>query len=249
MMCSTLVLVFLSASAAFALPSSHEQFIASVPSDIPVTAFTQYSANWAGAVLNAPAGTFRDVRATFTVPTIHKPVDQPDGEYSASIWVGLDGDTCWGASVRSGVDIVVNASGVHAQGWFAAHPGIRTFLRSNPVHAGDRVTLRVEMRDAAAGTAHAFLDNLTTRWTSNGPRAAGAPLCAQDAVWVVENPARDGALAPFADFTTVLFDTANVTLATGERVGPEGARPIEMYQGRVLTDVAVKPSSVRVTYL
>ncbi|GJE96837.1 peptidase G1 domain-containing protein [Phanerochaete sordida] len=252
MLFSTLAIASL-ATSAFALPDSQERLSAApatyIDSANTATYLQPYAANWAGATLSRPAGTVRDVRGTFTVPTIHRPVDQPDGEYSASIWVGIDGAVCWGVSVRSGMDIVVNASGVHARGWFSADPGERMYLTSDPVHAGDRVQLRVELRDPAAGLAHGYLDNYTTKWYTNGPRTAGAPFCAQDAAWIVENSAKDGVLVPFADFTTVLFDEVDVMLTTGEHVGPEGARPIEMYQGRVLTDVDVKSSSIRVTYL
>lgn len=62
------------------------------------------SYNWAGIVGTAlPQGwTFQSVEAQFTVPQPNVPNGQGDGDYSAAIWVGIDGHnwpTLWQAGV------------------------------------------------------------------------------------------------------------------------------------------------------
>ncbi|GJE96809.1 peptidase G1 domain-containing protein [Phanerochaete sordida] len=250
MLFSTLAIASLAASV-FALPSSQEHFAAApaAHSDgTDITTYAQYSANWAGAALRGHAGTIKEVTATIKIPTIHRPVDQPDGEYNASIWLGVDGDTCSSASARIGLDVTVNASGVIGQGWYSSNPGRRSYL-TGPFNAGDSVKLRVTVNNATSGSLSMLLSDETNGKGASIGLSSSVPLCAQDALWVVEDPERNGALEPLADFTSVLFDTATVTLTTGEKIGPQGARAIEMYQGRAITYVDVQPSSVRITYL
>lgn len=84
---------------------------------------TTYSSNWAGAVWDQDnvrrqshqpclawshpilfsQGTFTSVTGTFTVPT-------PSGENgtAASVWVGIDGDTCTSAILQTGIDFTLN---------------------------------------------------------------------------------------------------------------------------------------------
>lgn len=54
----------------------------------------EYSSNWAGAILTSPPSgqTFNSVSAQFTVPTPSAP-SSGSGSWSASAWVGIDGDT------------------------------------------------------------------------------------------------------------------------------------------------------------
>src|ERR1700733_12450955 len=65
----------------------------------------QYSSNWAGAVITSPPSgqKFNAVSGKFTVPTPSAPGDS-SGTYSASAWVGIDGDTYSAAILQAGVD-------------------------------------------------------------------------------------------------------------------------------------------------
>jgi hypothetical protein len=56
---------------------------------------TEYSSNWAGAILIGSG--YTSVTGTFTVPT-------PSTAGSGSAWVGIDGDTCDTAILQTGID-------------------------------------------------------------------------------------------------------------------------------------------------
>jgi len=68
---------------------------------------TDYSTNWTGGVLTAPPSgqTFNAVSATFVVPQPSVPSGKSSGTYSASAWVGIDGDTYQNAIWQSGIDV------------------------------------------------------------------------------------------------------------------------------------------------
>lgn len=73
------------------------------------SAHVEYSSNWAGAVYESPpSGTFTAVSATVTVPV---PTATAAGSYSASAWVGIDGDTYGNAILQTGIDFTVTKSG------------------------------------------------------------------------------------------------------------------------------------------
>jgi hypothetical protein len=87
----------------------------------------QYSENWSGlAYTSPPSGqTFNAVSAKFTVPTPSVPsaVAATDGEYSASAWVGIDGNTYSTAILQTGVDFTVSTSGaVSFDAWYEWYP-------------------------------------------------------------------------------------------------------------------------------
>lgn len=61
----------------------------------------------------------------FTVPSPSVPsgVDATDGEYSASAWVGIDGNTYSTAILQTGVDFTVSTSGeVTYDAWYEWYP-------------------------------------------------------------------------------------------------------------------------------
>lgn len=86
-----------------------------------------YSENWSGAAITSPPSgqTFNAVSGRFTVPTPSAPsgVAATDGEYSASAWVGIDGNTYSTAILQTGVDFTVTTSGeVSYDAWYEWYP-------------------------------------------------------------------------------------------------------------------------------
>lgn len=66
------------------------------------TAHVSYSTNWAGAVLTGTG--YKTVIGTITVPTPKIPSGGSSGTtYSASAWVGIDGDSCQTAILQTGL--------------------------------------------------------------------------------------------------------------------------------------------------
>lgn len=61
--------------------------------------------------------TYKAVTGTFVVP-IPKAPSGGSGTYSASAWVGLDGDTCTSAILQVGLDFTVSGGSVSYDGMF-----------------------------------------------------------------------------------------------------------------------------------
>lgn len=89
------------------------------------TTQTSYSTNWAGAVQTST--NFNYVTGTIVVPS---PAAGASGGakaslegYSASAWVGIDGDTCETAILQTGVDFTYEAGAVSFDAWYEWYPG------------------------------------------------------------------------------------------------------------------------------
>ncbi|GJE96813.1 peptidase G1 domain-containing protein [Phanerochaete sordida] len=258
---STLFGAILAASA-FTEPSTQERLdTASVRdttalhgprSGIPSSEAPRYSVNWAGAILHAAAESVWDVAGTFTIPALSTPVGGDTApDRSARVWVGIDGDTCASASVRLGYDLVRSKNGaVRITPWYHAQPGPIHFFDDSATAVGASVTLAISATSSSDGMVY-ITDN--TRGTLLSAHfATRNRLCRQDAEWVVENVISDGALVPLVNFTAVTFTEASAVVE-GEHgpaeVGPGDAQALNMFQTRLLTDVAVGASSVHIAYL
>jgi hypothetical protein len=111
------------------------------------TSDVQYSENWSGAAITSPPSgqTFNAVSGKFTVPTPSVPsgVAATDGEYSASAWVGIDGNTYSTAILQTGVDFTVSTSGeVSYDAWYEWYPDY-AYDFDLTISAGDVSTLVV----------------------------------------------------------------------------------------------------------
>lgn len=214
----------------------------------------QYSSNWAGAVLTAPpAGqTFNAVSGTFTVPTPSAP-SSGSGTWSASAWVGIDGDTYSSAILQSGVDFTVTKSGSSTStsfdAWYEWYPDY-AYDFDIAISAGDVISVSIASSSSSAGTV--TLENLTTGETVSKSLTApssSSDLGGQNAEWIVEDYESNGELVALADFGTVTFTDA-VASTSSESVGTTDATIIEIKSGNsVVTDVTIPSSSeVQVTY-
>ena len=63
-------------------------------------------------------GTWEIVTGTFVLPTPQEP-SGATGTHGATIAIGLDGDTCQGATFQTGIDMTVNAGTVSYVGKYA----------------------------------------------------------------------------------------------------------------------------------
>jgi hypothetical protein len=87
----------------------------------------EYSENWSGAAITSPPSgqTFNAVSGTFTAPTPCVPSGAAAsvGDYAASAWVGIDGNTYSTAILQTGVDFTVSSSGeVFYDAWYEWYP-------------------------------------------------------------------------------------------------------------------------------
>ena len=205
-------------------------------------------------------GTFTSITGTFTVPT-------PSGEIgsSAVVWVGIDGSTCTSGLLQTGVTLYISPDGPEYGGkdasnpvptpislflsrtaWYEWYPGPpATYFSNIDVSAGDVILLNVTATSGKSGIA--TVNNLTKGQTASQILTSDAPLCGQNAEWIVEDAMEVNGLAPFADFGTVTFTNA---VATGAGTyTPSGAGITNIKQGnKVLTSTSISGSSVTIKY-
>ncbi|XDG08658.1 hypothetical protein ABKA04_008273 [Annulohypoxylon sp. FPYF3050] len=199
------------------------------------TAHVEYSSNWAGAVLIGSG--YKTVTGTFVVPTPKAPSGGSSSTtYSASAWVGIDGDTCETAILQTGVDFTVKGSSVS---YDAAYD-----FSGIPISAGDTITVTVTASSKSAGTA--VVENVTTgKSVTHSFSGESDALCETNAEWIVEDFESGGSLVSFANFGTVEFTGASVNGGTGT----SGATIIDIEQNsKVLTDCSASGSTVTCSY-
>jgi len=252
----TLFVQALLVATAFAIPTSqerHEARIARRPRGLRsskprITNATnvEYSDNWAGAVLNEAAGTFKSVTATFTVPTPKAASDL--GSQSASAWVGIDGDTCDSAILQTGLDFdVINGDAVFYSAWYEWYPDYAYDFDNISFNPGDSVTLTVTASSTKAGTA--VIKNNSNGQSVTQKITSSSALCQQDAEWIVEDFEQGGELVPLVNFGTVAFTGASAKTASGS-VTPTSANVMDIQQnGNTLTSASASGGSVTVSYV
>ncbi|KAH9895592.1 aspergillopepsin [Cubamyces lactineus] len=218
-------------------------------SDGTNTTQVEYSDNWAGAVLNADPNTFQSVTGTFVVPTPSVPPGgSPNGFYSSSAWVGIDGDTCQTAILQTGIDMSFNDGQVFYDAWYEWYPQYSYDFDDFEVSAGDEITTVVVATSLTSGTA-TIINHSTGQQVEHSFDLPDLPLCQQDAEWIVED-FEQGGLVPFANFDTVTFTDASAGTSASGEVGPAGANILDISQnGKVLTSSSVTESSVTVEYI
>lgn len=208
---------------------------------------TQYSPNWAGAVLIGNSYTV--VSGEFTVPTPSAPPGaSPYQQYCASAWVGIDGDTCQSAILQTGVNFCIQGGQPSFQAWYEWYPDYMYYFQGISISAGDNMRVTVDASSSESGTA--TIENLSNgqKVTHNFNGGVQGDLCETNAEWIVEDFESNGSLVPFADFGTVTFSNAYAEQG-GQRVGPEGATMVDIQQnGQVLTSSSVSGNGVTVTY-
>jgi hypothetical protein len=208
-----------------------------------------YSSNWSGAVITAPpAGeTFNSVTATFVVPTPKVPSgSSSSGSYSASAWVGIDGDTYQNAILQTGVDFTISNGKVSYDAWYEWFPDY-AYDFSLDISEGDTITTTVTSTSSTAGKA--VIENVSTGKTVTKSLTSSSALGGQNAEWIVEDFEEGSSLVNLVNWGTVTFTGA--TAKTGSSsVTAAGASIIDIEQNsKVLTSVTISGSTVTDTYI
>jgi len=201
-----------------------------------------YSNNWSGVVLAGyPSGTFVAVTGTIVVPS----PGAPDGSVSA--WVGIDGDTCVGAILQTGIYITFVGGAASFEAWYEWYPGYASNFNGISISAGNSIQLTVNVFSSTTGSA--TIENLSTGQRATQDLSSSTPLCQQDAEWIVEDYSENGSLVPMCNFDKVEFTDAYATTASGTRIYPPSGVVFEINQGgKVYTSVSVGSESVSVSY-
>lgn len=126
---------------------------------IPKEDSTSYSTNWAGAVLVGSG--YKGVAGTFTVPDPTLPSGGDESTYySASAWVGIDGDTCETSILQTGVDFNLQDGEASFDAWYEWYPDYSYDFTGISFSAGDVVKLTIDATSTTAGTA--TVENVST---------------------------------------------------------------------------------------
>lgn len=224
-------------------PDSHELL------HLNGTTHEEYSSNWAGAVLIGSG--YTAVTGQFTVPTPKVPSgSSSSGTYSASAWVGIDGDTWGDAILQTGVDFTITNGKVSYDAWYEWYPDYAYDFTGIAISAGDVIKVTVTAASKSSGTA--VIENVTTGKSVSHTFSSGSTqgsLGEVNAEWIVEDFESGGSLVNFANFGTVTFTGAQAT-DNGSKVGPSGATLIDIKQNnKVLTSSSVTSNSVTVSYV
>jgi len=207
----------------------------------------EYSSNWAGAILEYGAGSWKTVTGTFVVPT---PKLNPGQTWaSASAWVGIDGDTCQHAILQTGIDFTVYDNGQTTfDAWYEWWPDYAHDFSGFKVKAGDTVTVTVTAYSKTSGIA--TIHNHSTGKTVSKSITSSYALCEQDAEWIVEDYSIGG-LVPLANWGKVEFKDASATTKSGKKHGPKDASiaAIVSAAGKVVTKTKTEASRVEVSYV
>ncbi len=206
------------------------------------TSNVSYSSNWAGAVLIGSR--YTSVTGTFKVPTPSKPSGGSSStEYSASAWVGIDGDTCSTSILQTGIDFNIQGGRVTYDAWYEWFPDYAYTFDGFDIAAGNVIRLTATAATKSSGSV--LIENLSTgRSVTHSFSGQTSPLCETNAEWIVEDFEEGNSLVPFADFGTVTFTNAAVTQSGGTTLGVSGATIIDLRQnGKVLTSCSTSGSS------
>jgi len=212
----------------------------------------QYSSNWAGAVITSPPSgqTFNKVVGTFNVPTPKAP-SGGSGSYSASAWVGIDGDTYGNAILQSGIDFTVSGGQVSYDAWYEWYPNYAYDFSGISMSAGDEIKVTISATTLAKGTV--TLENTTTGKSvskSLSAPSSSSHLGGQNAEWIVEDFDSGGSEVSFANFGTVTFTGCSASTASSSE-GLGSASVIDIKQSStVLTSVTIASTSeLKVAYV
>ncbi|KAL6821747.1 peptidase A4 family domain-containing protein [Trichoderma sp. SZMC 28015] len=208
-----------------------------------------YSSNWSGAVITSPpAGqTFNSVSASFVVPTPKVPSGGSSrGTYSASAWVGIDGDTYQNAILQTGVDFTVTNGKVSYDAWYEWFPDY-AYDFTLAISPGDTIKTTVTSTSSKAGVA--VIENVTTGKSVSKSLTSTYALGGQNAEWIVEDFEEGSSLVSLANWGSVVFTGA--TASTGSSsLDASTASVIDIRQNnQVLTSVTIDGSTVTDTYV
>jgi hypothetical protein len=207
-----------------------------------------FSTNWAGAVLIGSG--YKSVTGTIVVPTPKVPTGGSSRTtYSASAWVGIDGDTCSTAILQTGIDFNIKGSTVSYDAWYEWYPDFAFNFAGFSISAGNSISMTATASSTGAGSV--TLKNLSTGKTvTHSFSAESAKLCETNAEWIVEDFESGGSLVPFANFGTVTFTGIGVTTTSGTTISSaSGADIIDIKQNnKVLTSCSASSSSVTCSY-
>ncbi|CAK7206690.1 hypothetical protein SEUCBS139899_009494 [Sporothrix eucalyptigena] len=204
----------------------------------------KYSSNWSGAIVKGSG--FQTVTGTIAVPLPKVPSGgSTDTYYSASAWVGFDGDSgCSSTILQVGIDFNIQNGQVSYDAWYEWYPDYAYNFVGFDLHAGDVVTLTATATSSTSGAV--LIENETTgKSVTHSFSGESSPLCGLSAEWIVEDYMVAGSLVEMADFGRATFTGCSATESSGVIVGLGNASIYDISNnGAVMTDCSKTGTSV-----
>jgi hypothetical protein len=218
----------------------------------------EYSGNWSGCYVVPPEGTtFKWIEATWKFPESNLPGGAQDNvEYSASTWIGIDGDNGSGDIMQAGCDADVQTTGGSPQHqynpWWEWYPAGSFWITNLSFKPGDEISLLICITAGSTNSAAVFFSNNTTNTGGffHATAPAGTSILGSSAEWIVEALGTQIGYA-LAKFDTVEFTDCHAGTQAGTTVESGSGQLIDMTNGTgmVITNASViGQTSVQVTY-
>jgi Peptidase A4 family len=239
-----------------------------LPSFRPAIA-PQTTNNWCGGIAFPPSGDpLKFVEGTWSMPTDVWPgslhdVSLDDVWYSASFWIGLDGDDGSSDLLHAGcevdsMNVSVPTGGAYVTTQFKPfwewRPAGAFWITNMPVSGGDELTSLICMHQGSTNQATIFLGNLSTKiglWFQvNAP--AGVSLSGNCAEWIVEALAIDTPEPELGVYGSVFFTDCNAGTVSGRSVDLSAGSTITMVDasGTPISQAGIdSPTEVSVSYV
>ena len=215
---------------------------------------------WSGGIVFPPDGdSMKWIEGTWTMPDASPPSGAQDGVwYSASTWIGIDGDDGSGDVLQAGCDADVVISGGVTQyqfnPWWEWYPAGSFWISNIPVSLGDQLNCLICVQANSTTTASIFLGNGTNSIGSFFAATAptGTNLRGNCAEWIVEALEIDTGIPELAQYTPVEFTDCNAGTVGGTTVQAGSGNTINMVDGQnnlISQGQILGPTQVQVTYV
>jgi hypothetical protein len=224
---------------------------------------SQNTKTWSGGVVYPPrGGRIRWVEGSWTVPQVSAPARAKTKIwYTASCWVGIDGDGSSCDVLQAGCDCDVRVSKRGSQQqcnlWWEWFPAGSSWIRSIKISPGDVMACLICVPGESDISASIFLANLTKRvgciFSVTAPE--GILLHGNCAEWIVEALDTNDGKPALANYTPVVFSHCNAgvirgTAAKTKSVGSGKCINIVNSRGKIVSKgKKITRTKLRVSYV
>ena len=217
------------------------------------------SYNWAGVYVTPAEGTtFKWVEATWRFPQSYLPGNAEDNvQYSASTWIGIDGENGSGDIMQAGCDSDIQTTGGSPQHqynpWWEWWPAGSFWITNLSFSPGDEISVLICITAGSTTSAAVFISNNTSNTGGffHATAPAGTNILGSSAEWIVEALQTQIGYS-LAKFDTVDFTDCNAGTQAGGTVQSGSGELIHMISspGHVIAHTSVVGSTeVQIQYV